>query len=64
MDNNLGLGFSHGDDDFSFSLLNFARDGILSKVGRVVDKLKGDLGRISRIDTVDLEDAIFKEMKF
>lgn len=64
MDNNLSLGFSHGDMSFSFSELNFAIDGILSKIGRFFDKFERELGRISRIDAVDLEDTIFEEMKF
>jgi len=64
MDNNLSLGFSHGDMSFSFSELNFSMNRILGKIGRFFDEFKRELGRIGRVDAVNLEDTIFEEMKF
>jgi len=63
MDNNLSLGFSHDDFCVSFSKIDLSRDGILGKIGRFLNKFKGELGRVSRVDAVDLKDAIFEEMK-
>jgi hypothetical protein len=63
IDNNLSLGFSHDDFCVGNSKIDLSRDGILGEVGRFLDKFKGELGRVSRVDTVDLKDAIFEEMK-